>query len=120
MAAAAADPAPAIGKKLRVSAAFSYSKERDEAIVKARSGFVLRKMMGECMLMPAGDNIKKLGGALLLNPVSAFVWEKLQEPATREELLAAILERYQIDPETAARDLDGLLEKLKSFDVIEE
>jgi hypothetical protein len=48
------------------------------------------------------------------------VWEKLQEPATREELLAAILERYQIDPETAARDLDGLLEKLKSFDVIEE
>ena len=72
------------------------------------------------MLMPAGDNIKKLGGALLLNPVSAFVWEKLQEPAAREELLAAILERYQIDPETAARDLDGLLEKMKSFDVIEE
>ena len=44
VAAAAADPAPAIGKKLRVSAAFSYSKERDEAIVKARSGFVLRKI----------------------------------------------------------------------------
>ena len=72
------------------------------------------------MLMPAGDNIKKLGGALLLNPVSAFVWEKLQTPVTREELLAAILERYQVDPEKAASDLDMLLAKLKEFDVIEE
>ena len=88
--------------------------------MKARSGFVLRKIMGEGMLMPAGDNIKKLGGALLMNGVSAFVWEKLQTPVSRDELLTAILGRYQIDPETAAADLDRLLAKLKEFGVIEE
>ena len=72
------------------------------------------------MLMPAGDNISTFRGVLLMNELSAFVWEKMQTPVSRDELLTAILERYQIDPETAARDLAGLLEKLKSFDVIEE
>ena len=70
--------------------------------------------------MPTGENIAAFNGALLLNSVSAYVWEKLQNPVSREDLLAAVTDKFEVDEETAAKDLDALLEKLKEFGVIED
>ena len=69
--------------------------------------------------MPTGDNIGQFGGALLMNDLSGFVWKKLQEPMTRDELLLEILNEYEIDEKTAAEDLDALLLELKRMNVIE-
>ena len=88
--------------------------------MKAKSGFVLRDVVGEKILMPVGDNITKFNGTVLLNTVSAFVWEKLQEPALKEDLLQAILDKFDIDKETASRDLDRLLDKFTELGILEE
>ena len=87
--------------------------------MKACAGYVLRNIAGELLLMPTGDNIARFGGALLMNELSAFVWKKLQQPMTRDELLSAILDEYNIDEKTAAQDLDALLTELKEMQVIE-
>ena len=87
--------------------------------MKAKPGFILRNVVDEYILMPTGDNIGKFNGTVLLNPVSAFVWEKLQEPISREELLKAILDEFEVEKAIASKDLDTLLETLKRFDVIE-
>ena len=87
--------------------------------MKAKPGFILRNVVDEYILMPTGDNIGKFNGTVLLNPVSAFVWEKLQEPISREELLKAILDEFEVEKAIASKDLDTLLETLKGFDVIE-
>lgn len=71
------------------------------------------------MLMPAGDQIKDFQGMLVMNELSAFVWEKLQVPTTRDTLLADILAEYEIDEQTAAADLDALLDELNRHGVIE-
>ncbi len=98
-----------------------FRQECKETIdLKAKSGFILRNIMGEYMLMPIGDNIGKYNGVVLLNDVSAFLWKKLEHPVSRDDLLAALLDQYQVDEATAANDLDLLLEKLRSFDVIED
>ena len=88
--------------------------------MKAKTGFVLRKVVDEQILMPVGDNIGQFNGTVLMNDVSAFVWEKLQEPATKEELLQAVLSEFEVDEETASRDLDELLEKFAGLGIIEE
>lgn len=88
--------------------------------MKAKSGFVLRDVVGEKILMPVGDNITKFNGTVLLNTVSAFVWEKLQEPASKEELLQAILDKFEIDEATASHDLAGLLDKFTELGILEE
>ena len=87
--------------------------------MKAKPGFVLRNVVDEYILMPTGDNIGKFNGTVLLNEVSAFIWEKLQNPMAKEDLLKAILDEFEVDRATASRDLDVLLETLKGFDVIE-
>ncbi len=88
--------------------------------MKACDGFILRHVVGEYILMPAGDNIAKFRGTVLMNELSAFIWEQLQAPVTRDELLDRILDKYEIDSETAASDLDAVLAELKQMGVVEE
>ena len=92
----------------------------EEKDMKAKSGFVLKNVVGEYILMPVGDTISQFKGTMLLNEVSALVWEKLQNPVSRDDLLRAIMSEYDIDEATAAKDLDELLEKLKGYGVVEE
>ena len=95
----------------------SYLKEEPD--VKAKPGFVLRKVAGEYMLMPTDRNIGVYKGAVLFNGVSAFIWEKMQKDVSRDELLSAVLNEFDTDGDTAAKDLDALLEKLDKMELIE-
>ena len=87
--------------------------------MKVKPGFILRKVVGEYMLMPTDENISVFKGAVFLNSTSAFAWEKMQEGMSRDDLLAAMLEEFSIDEATAAKDLDQLLEKLTQLNLIE-
>ena len=94
--------------------------QKEEQDMKAKSGFVLRNVVDEYLLMPTGENIGKFNGTVLLNEVSAFVWEKLQNPLSKEDLLKAILDEFEVDRATALSDLDALLKTLRDYGVIED
>ena len=85
----------------------------------AKAGFVLRNIVGEHILMPVDENIGKFKGTVLLNDVAAFIWEKLQDPIAKEDILKAILDEFEVDEETASKDMEALLEKLDGFGLIE-
>ena len=93
---------------------------REEADMKVKSGFVLRSVVDEHLVMPTGDNIGVFRGSLLLNDVAALVWEKLSSPVSRDDLLRAILDEYDVEESAAAADLDALLRQLREYDVIED
>lgn len=88
--------------------------------MKARDGFVLRNVVDEYILMPTGDNIGQFNGTVLLNSVSAFIWEKLQTPVSKDELLKAVLDEFEVDKATASADLDILLKTLRGYGIIED
>ena len=93
---------------------------KEESDMRAKPGFVLRNVVDEYILMPTGDNIGHFKGTVLLNEVSAFVWGKLENPISREDLLKAILDRFEVEKAVASADLDALLDTLRSLGVIEE
>ena len=88
--------------------------------MKIKEGFVLRNVVDEYIVMPTGDNIAKFEGAVVLNEVSAFIFQQLQNPVSRDDLLAALLGEYDVDEATAAADLDALLEKFSDMGVLEK
>ena len=88
--------------------------------MKAKQGFVLRNVVDEFILMPTGDNIGLFNGTVLLNEVSAFVWEKLKNPISKEDLLKAVLDEFEVEKAVAAADLDALIATLKEYGVIED
>ena len=91
-----------------------------EKDMKIKSGFVLRNTAGEYVVMPTGKNISQFDGAIILNEVAAFVWEKMKESVSKEELLEYILSEFDVCEDQASSDLDVLLEKLRKYGVIED
>ena len=87
--------------------------------MKVKDGFVLRNVVDEYIVMPTGDNIAKFDGAVVLNEVSAFVFEQMKNPVSREDLLEAVLNEFEVDEATAKADLDALIEKLTEMGLIE-
>lgn len=88
--------------------------------MKAKDGFVLRTIVDEYMIMPTGENISHFDGTVVLNEVSAFLWEKLQKEITKEELLEALLAEYDVPRDVAEKDLDGLLKRFTEYGLITE
>lgn len=85
-----------------------------------KKGFVLRNVVDEYIVMPTGENIAKFEGAVVLNEVSAFLFRQLENPVSREDLLASLLNEYDVDEATAAADLDALLKQLREMGLLEE
>ncbi len=54
-----------------------------------------------------------------LNPVGAFIWNKIQNPTQVGEIEKAILEEYDVDPDVCERDLMNLLGELLEKNLIE-
>ena len=53
-----------------------------------------------------------------LEGVGSTVWEALQEPRSFDELLAAVLEGYDVGVETAERDVRALLGSLEEAGLV--
>lgn len=90
-----------------------------EQDMKIKEGFVLRKVADEFIVMPTGENIAKFEGAVALNDVSAFVFEKLSNPVSKEDLVIALCDEYEVDVQIARQDIDSLISKFEEMGIIE-
>ena len=88
--------------------------------MKIKDGFMLREVAGSSIVVPVGTVQADFTGMITLNPVGAFLWRNLEKETTREELLKNVLAQYSIDEETASRDIDRYLEKLRNKGLLEE
>lgn len=78
--------------------------------MKKNPDLILRCIAGENVLIPTGKMASVFNGMISLNGVAAFIWEKMEEISDREELVQLILDRYEIDEETARKDVNGFLD----------
>lgn len=60
----------------------------------------------------------RTGTYFSVNRVGSFVWERLSRPASVAEILAAIGERFDVQPGVCAADLDALLSELAAANLI--
>ena len=85
----------------------------------ARSPRVATRRVGErCVLVPlAGDGVD-LDGALDLNRVAAFVWERLDGARAVAAIVDAVVERFEVERGTAERDALELVDALRAREAI--
>ena len=55
---------------------------------------------------------------LATNPSGTVLWEALAEGATREDLVAALRGRFDVDEATAARDVDAFVAAVRSENLL--
>lgn len=86
--------------------------------MKIKDGYLLRKVAGSYIVVPIGEGIIDFSGVITLNEVGAFIWESLEEDITEEELVEMILDEYDIDEETAEKDVKEYISSLKGAGLI--
>lgn len=84
-----------------------------------KEGFVLRKMPGMNLVMPAGDNVKTFNGALMLNDTGALVFEELKKNSSAEDIAKRLTEEYNVSLEQALADVQKTIDSLKEAGVAE-
>ena len=88
--------------------------------MRIKDGYIIREVAGSNIVVPVGDEQVSFGGIMTLNPVGAFVWKKLENGATKQELVEAVLSEYEVDRQTASADIDRYIEKLRQKNIIED
>ena len=87
--------------------------------MKIKEGFILRNVAGSFVVVPIGDATLDFNGMMNLNETGAFLFEKMIDGTTREDLIKALTEEYDVDEETAAKDVDLFIEKVEKEDLFE-
>lgn len=80
--------------------------------MKRNTDFMLRDIAGEVILVPTGAATQQFNGMITLNEVAAFIWKNLDESETKEILVDKIMDEFEVDRETAMRDVIGFVSVL--------
>lgn len=85
--------------------------------MKIKEGFLLRKVAGQMVVLPTGDELD-LNMMITLNDTGAFLWERLQAETDEDALVAALLGEYEVDESTARRCVRDFVKKLDDNEFI--
>ena len=70
--------------------------------------FIARRIAGEAVLVPVGSG--SLNGMVTFNETGNFLWQKLLEGSTAEELTDALCETFDVSESDARKDIARFLE----------
>lgn len=88
--------------------------------MKLKEGIVTNSIDGESFAIATGKATRDFNGLVKNNPSAAFIFELLKKEQTEDSIVAAMLEKYEIDEPTVRADVRELLALLKSKNLIEE
>jgi len=86
--------------------------------VKLKEGFMLRNIAGSWIVVPIGERLVEFNGLMTLSESGALLWKLLQEGADFETLVKAITSEYDIDEETARKDVEEFTSAIREKGLI--
>jgi hypothetical protein len=92
---------------------------KKENNMKIKEDFMLRNICEDWIVIPMGERLLDFNGMMKLNQSGSFIWKLLEMKRSREEIISAMLEEYDIPEETAAQEFDTFLQTLKEANILE-
>lgn len=81
--------------------------------MKIKNGFLLKKVGGQNVVVALGEASRSFNGIIRLNDTGVFLWQKLQQETSEEQLLAALAAEYDIGEEQAKSDIAEFIAALR-------
>lgn len=88
--------------------------------MRIKEGFELREICGEHVILSHGmDNID-FSKIISLNETAAFLWKQScgKEAISEDGLVSSLLEAYEVDEETARKDVAQVLAKWREIGLL--
>lgn len=87
--------------------------------MKIKSGYVLRTVANEHIVVPIGNEAINFNGVLSLNETGKWLWEQMQSEVTLDSLVDKMVKTYQVDELTVKNDILEFVKKLETKSIIE-
>jgi hypothetical protein len=88
--------------------------------MKIKDDLMLRHIADSWVVVPMGERLLEFNGMLKVNDTGAFIWRLLEQGKTREQIVSAMFDEYEIDLETASREADTFIKVLSEAHVLKE
>jgi hypothetical protein len=95
-------------------------KSESEKIMKIKNNYMLKEVAGQNIAVPVGDESIDFNAMISLNDTGAFLWHKLEEDVTEQQLVEALLEEYEVSKETAENDVSAFVIKMREAKLLDE
>ena len=83
--------------------------------MKIKEGFLLQDVAGSTVVLPLEGDLNRM---ITLNGTGKFLWEKLEQETTREALIQAILDTYNVDEHIATICVDNFVAELSKHEFL--
>lgn len=80
--------------------------------MKINGKFVKREVLGDIILVPVGQTALEFSGMITVNEAGLFIWNLLEQGKSEDEIVTALTEEYEVEPETAREDYRDFLKTL--------
>jgi hypothetical protein len=89
-------------------------------LMKINEGFEVRSVCGEYMMVAMGEKNIDFSHVIAFNETSVFIWNQmLAGKDTIDDVAKAVTEEYEVDFETARKDVETLVKQLAEYGVVE-
>ena len=88
--------------------------------MRLNSDYVLREIAGDFVLVPTGEAVAKFNGLFGVSEVGARILELLPECPDEAAVVSRIVDEYDIDEETAKKDVSEFIADLREKEIITE
>ena len=79
--------------------------------------FVCKEVGADTLLVPLRNNVADFNQYLTLNELGSFIYLLITEGNNFEQIYAAILANYEVNPDEASQDLNAFIELLYKYTV---
>ncbi len=87
--------------------------------MKIKENFMLRKVADSYVVVPIGPAVANFNGMINLNAAGAFLWQLLENDTTEDEVVASMLEQYEVSEDVARADVQKFVAQLKEADLLD-
>ncbi len=88
--------------------------------MKTSNEFIMREIAGEYVLVPIGKRALTFQGLVTMNEVGALIWEMMEKESDIDQIVSGILDEYEVDEQTAIKDVLDFIGFLKDCQIIED
>lgn len=81
--------------------------------MKIKRGFIMRKVGDEHIALAVDSKKTNFNGMIKLNASAALLWEFFQKEHTLQDAISFLMDRYEIDEETARTSAEAFIATLK-------
>ena len=86
--------------------------------MKIKDGFVVRDIMGQCVVVSTGEASESFSGMIKLNDTGKDIWEAVNAGKTEEEIVEQIVNDYDVEKERAKASVDKFINEMKDHGFI--